>query len=348
MCLCAYALFLATFSFLETGSKLPYLSALSFCLPISGLWVGLHLGKYPEKLEFYIQLAIIPVIIFSAALLKTMLIYGGNIRGSTLHWNVIDREFYASTALGDLFGFPFFAALGVNSFAGIVFSFLIISLLILAITKNKNCFWLACICTLILFSYGFLLHSRSFIVGIATFGLSILWLRSRNWLVAGASILLMLPIITYALLLDERIAGSYEQFLDNGLLGLTTNRVNLWLQFLQNSELFFGTKFKQIVFKNTINSSYHLYLLTAFGKGGIFFGLQVLALLIRPLSGVFRFRNKSYLIIFYSSHVAFLVQSLVWDIYAVQLYGHIAWLCAGVLIAASNKPEEKNGCLLQS
>jgi hypothetical protein len=342
ICLCAYALFLATFSFLETGSKLPYLSALSFCLPISGLWVGLHLGKYPEKLEFYIQLAIIPVVIFSAALLKTMLIYGANIRGSTLHWNVIDGEFYASTALGDLFGFPFFAALGVNSFAGIVFSFLILSLLILTITKNKNCFWVVCICTLILFAYGFLLHSRSFIVGIATFCLSILWLRSRNWLVAGASILLMLPIITYALLLDERIAGSYEQFLDNGLLGLTTNRLNLWLQFLQNSELFFGTKFKQINFSETLNSSYHMYLLTAFGKGGILFGFPLTALLIFPLRGASLCSSAPHLSIFYSSHLAFLVQSLVWDIYAVQLYGHMAWICVGVLLAVLINQRKKN------
>ena len=339
--LCAYALFLATFSGLETGSKLPYLSAFSFCLPISGLWVGLYLGRYPEKLKFYIKLAIIPVIIFSAALLKTMLIYGANVRGSTLHWNVIDREYYASTALGDLFGFPFFAALGVNSFAGIVFGFLIISLLILTITKNKNYFLVACTCALILFFYGFFLHSRSFIVGIATFGLSFLCIRSRNWIVGSSSILLMLPIIIYALLLDERIVASYEQFMSNGLLGVTTNRSTLWFHFWQEFYPLFGTRFQKIEFSETLNASYHMYLLTAFGKGGILFGFPLTALLIFPMRSAVLCSSTRHLSIFYCAHLAFLVQSLVWDIYAVQLYGHMAWICVGVLLAVPINPCDK-------
>lgn len=308
----------------------PIVSYFGFIAPISGLFLGLSIANRPDFFVRFIQTFWIPGAIFAIALVVSVIQNDGVVRGIVLTENDFYGSFAASTALASLFGLKMFATFGINSFAGICLAIVFVLCLSLTMQNRRLVSKITILSIAVLITYGSALQSRSFFLGLVVF-FSIFLIKFNGKLFLRMVVLVVGGLfVGFVVLQDKRILLSISQLAYADIDLLTSNRSALWKLFFQNFNPIWGSGFGPLL-TNSPSSSFHLYVLTLLAKGGFLFGLPILMLLLTPL---FKKYNRHSLgnsgIVVKAAYISFLVQSLFWDIFAVQLYGHIAWMFVGV------------------
>lgn len=331
--ICVSTFAVAGTSAVVDGSFFPILSAISFNVPITGFFLGATYVRSPRFAELFKKGVTLGAAVFAVALLQILLTNDFKARGSFLGELPMGGFGFMSTALGTVFGLPIFAARGVNSLAGICLA--IVFLLVLTHSDERRGVspLLAVVSGGVIVTYGALLQSRSFFFGLVVF--VVVLLRRRN--VLGPKTLFLVATAAGMLLLyvsgDQRLMQLYEASSTRDLASVTTNRTSLWYEFIELWDPISGTGFREINVAGTGNSSYHNYLFTVSAKCGVLIAVAASVILLAPFvvksigPSQCQFRRVTM-----GAHLAFLVQSMAWDIYAVQLYGHIAWFFVGCVL----------------
>ena len=321
---------------LYSFSLTPILSFLSFGNPIAAIFVGLT-GFAVRSLSMrVVGSAWILGLFMSGAMISNLL--NNDLVARTAVEAVSDRDgyYYAASVAGSIFGAPMFASFGVNSFAGILISMVFLTLL--SASENDGVRRTASLFSaVVLLAYGLMLESRMFFLGVAVFSFMFLIGVGARLFVKFVTIVAMcvgLGVIVYT---DERLAFTFTALSDGSLTwdsfaALTSNRLDLLTVVPSLAEMLVGSAFGDIVGPEHESSSFHLYVVTLFAKGGVVFSFPVLYVLLSSVM-VKRSMDTRALrgrIVVRAAIVSFFVQSFVWDVFAVQVFGHVAWFFVGL------------------
>jgi len=334
-----YGLIIALLHGMYTSSVHPLLSFLSFGTPLTGILLGLNEGKRNSDVPLFFKRFWVVSLLLAGALLVNLA--GNNFVARTSIQTVSDFHGYhsASSVAGSIYGAPMFASFGVNSFAGILISFFFLSVFCIPRANRKVRFILV-ISSIVILLFGLLLQSRMFFLGFGTF---LLVLVIRSGLPTRIRLTLLVTGLFTAcaiLLFDPRIARFLEVLNESGMTAdsmniLTSNRFSIWKDVKEGPNLLIGSAFGTILDAEHASSSFHFYAITALAKGGIFFALPLFIMILRslrrPRKGGVHLRSENAVI--NAALWSFVAQSFVWDIFAVQVYGHIAWLFVGLSLS---------------
>lgn len=326
------------------SSAFPLFSFLSFGSPLVAIFLGLNDTKRYSEVPLFLRHFWVVSLLLSGALIVNLVTNGFVARTSIQTVSDYSGYYSASIVAGSIYGAKMFASFGINSFAGILISMFF--LCILCIPRAGRYVRVALVfSSIVILLFGFLLNSRMFLLGFSIF---MLVLVMRSGLPPRVRLLLLVigvASISVVISFDPRIAASVEFLFQErvttaDLAGLTSNRSVIWQSIGEGPNLILGNAFGSIRGPEHASSSFHLYAVTILAKGGLFFALPVFYLITQslwlPVTG--KTSSKLENVIINAALWSFVAQSFVWDIFAVQVYGHIAWFFVGLSLARTKRP----------
>lgn len=326
-------LVLAVGSSLVGNSELSIFSYLSFTLPMYGLPIGYLFFTRAKLFRGVVDMSWLPALLFACTLLISMLANSFVVRQTFLAVGEDGVPFYALKAVASFFGFPYFGLFGVNSFAGICLSLVFLYIFFYLLINSKYAKIALGFSASTIWVFGALLQSRAFFIGTLVFVAVILYYHLRNaiWRVVATSIAVLCMV--YIATLDDRVAATIADISSGDWATLSSNRTTLWSQFSLEGNILWGSAFQPLLSDASASTSYHLYLLTTFGKGGLIILVPICILFLRSVLPIDLHRKKTVYKVVYAANISFFVQALFWDSYYVQLYGHVAWFFIGVWLS---------------
>lgn len=320
-----------------SSDALPFFSFMSFIIPVFGFVYGDYIYNSSKANLVRIQQCFAIILsIYSVSLALSLITNDFRVRQYVTNFGGFGSDKSGLVAVADFYGFPYFATFGVNSFAGICLAFIFVAFFFTQIGRSKFIKRTLILNILIIGFFGALLQSRGFYLGVIVF-LVVLTLKFRIlWWVKFSILSISTPITIWLLLLSDRVAGTFSLSNNFSIEQLTTNRSSLWIEFFTQTNYLIGSAFSALNLSGSVGNSYHLYLMTAIAKGGLIFSLAFFILIIKSILVGKRAKNTKDVIVF-AALCSFIVQSLVWDVFAVQIYGHIAWFCVSYCMLINSR-----------
>ena len=314
----------------------PLFSCVSFVLPMSGFVLGAMYVKQPSFTKSFDRATLYAGALFAITLVISLVENGFVVRVPILCELSSGGCGYLLFAAAKFFGYPYFGVMGVNTFAGICLAFCFLLVLTASRSEEQLPRVVRTLSIITVLIFGGLLQSRAYFFGLIVFLLTLVLGQRRAWIKKVCLVGVIFCSSLFYVGLDSRLDDFFRLGGSGGLSQLTTNRYELWEEFLVRWNPLVGSAFQRLNFDFSDSYSYHNYLLTCAGKGGVVLVLLLAVILLAPFFAWGKFVRVSLRFqLLTAMHASFLVQAMVWDIYATQCYGHLAWFVCGACLSSS-------------